>query len=349
MPSINYEKLTHLAPTTAAATFARARFGTVTFREQLAPGLYRARATHGDALVALVRHARFEGRAQDAAHAVGLMQQMLVTITDPSSGRREIITTPRTPLEVVRERQVSLESCSTSRAAWVVSLNEGEEMWTLVLGCRDARLWWAGQTHASETQVWAQALERVRDTRPRFLEQLLPYPPAAYRPAINAAIGELPHTARAYARKVAAATLSGERHEHQPPAVTAGRLSNQGARKACLAIDRAIDQVRLQHLAPGTRVIVRSWEDEQPRPGRVSSVHPGANATVGVKVDYPPGYSSPRNVDLINPSNYTLDRVLVPHHPLADTAALAAAAGVTPPSRHFDHAEPPTDGGPGCG
>jgi hypothetical protein len=133
--------------------------------------------------------------------------------------------------------------------------------------------------------------------------------------AVLSAVERQPRSRRAYARVLAYATLSGERtHGQQLPEPPDG-MDGSAASKARHAIDAACDGVHTAHLKTGMRVRVRSYHDEVDRDGTIQQITLGATAPISVLVAYPAGHTDTDGLEPINPSAYSLTRIITPRSP----------------------------------
>lgn len=338
-------ELHKLDPEPTACAFAEARFGPVRTCEAIPTGrgLYALECTAGRCYVALVGVAEIEGRGLDGSAAVRQREQLLIAVHgQPAALEREILVTPRSKRSELRRAYVGYEALGRQEGAWVVAdhteltphaLATGAgrhafEWSTLALASGPLRRYLAPQLTATEHEVYEYALFLAREHYPEFVAELLPYPPSAYQAALEAAIAETPARARAYAREVVRATLSGQRRAFaETPGPRSSSVTAAAAALVRRRIDATVNQIRHQHLPCGTEVAVVCWEDERIRPGTVVGVEYGASAPILVNVDYPDGYRSPRCLELINPSAYPLSQIKQPVNPLH---ALAQHAGHEP-------------------
>jgi hypothetical protein len=150
---------------------------------------------------------------------------------------------------------------------------------------------------------------------------------AALEGAIYTAVRGLPRRLQSYGREVAAATLAGKRTHGQRLPLSPDQLSADDGMRARHAVDAASDVVHTAHLQPGTRVRVRCYSDGLERDGHIKSIQPGASAPLSVEVDYPDGYRDPHGHELINPSNYSIKRIVQPHALHIADADIADLAG----------------------
>lgn len=158
-------------------------------------------------------------------------------------------------------------------------------------------------------------------------------PDTALEGAIHTAVRGLPRRLQPYGREVAAATLAGKRTHGQRLPPPPNQLSAYDGMRARHAVDAASDVVHTAHLQPGTRVRVRCYSDGLERDGHIKAIQPGASAPLSVEVDYPAGYRDPHGHEPINPSNYSLERIVQPralHIADADVADLAAGGIIRP-------------------
>jgi hypothetical protein len=325
-------ELHKLDPEPTACAFAEARFGPVRTCEAIptSRGLYALECTTGRCYVALVGVAEIEGRGLDGSEAVRQREQLLIAVHgQPAALEREILITPRSKRSELRRAYVGYEALGRRVAAWVAS--DQTEWSTMALASGPLRRYIATRLGRSEREVYEQALSIAREHCWEFVAELLPYPPSAYQAALAAAAAEAPVRARAYAREVVRATLSGERHAFaETPAPRSSAVSSAAAANVRRSVDAAVNRIRHQHLPCGTRVQVVCWEDEEFRAGTVVGVQYGASSPTTVDVDYPDGYRSPRAHELINPSSYPLSRIKVPPSPLHGLAADAKREPLEP-------------------
>lgn len=323
---------TNLSEEDIASEFAAARFGALEHMRRLAQGIYCCRCQNGEALVVLPDSARMETVAVDAARDAGLLDTLVANSTPQGLVVR---VTRRDPARQLRDVWHAGEHPVRCRG-WVAAPKA--QFAKLALACPPVRQMVMRRGRVSEQTVWANALALALDDDPGYLAHRLPYPASEYEPTITTAIAELPHRLRGYARELADATYSGERPPHVRWRPNRHRhLTVKDASMVGAAIDRAISRVRHMHLAPGREVWVQSPVDETVWPGRVSELHLDQPLAVEIRVAYPPGYRSPEGHRPLNPTTFSLRRIIEPPSPLPAKAALAHREGVPIPSRRrFD-------------
>lgn len=325
-------ELHHLDAEPIARAFARARFGELISCEAVpaARGLFSLECKNGSCHVALIGQAEIEGRGLAGAHAQHQVEELLIAIHgDPDALSREILITPRASAGEIKRAYVGHEALGRRVSAWVVS--DQTEWSTMALASGPLRRYIAARLGRSEREVYEQALSIAREHCWEFVAELLPYPPCAYHAALEEAVAQAPASARAYAREVVRATLSGERHAFaETPAPRSSAVPEEAAAKVRRSVDAAVNRIRHQHLPCGARVQVVCWEDEEFRAGTVVGVQYGASSPTAVAVDYPEGYRSPREHQLTNPSSYPLSRIKVPPSPLRGLAADAKREPLEP-------------------
>jgi hypothetical protein len=127
------------------------------------------------------------------------------------------------------------------------------------------------------------------------------------REVLEAYVKGVPRRKRSYAACVALAVLTGVRsHGEEYP----GSLNGEDARSIRSAVDREWDRYRCARFSVGDVITVRCYCDDQERAGVIESFTFGASAPVCVRVDYPEGFLEDGLYEPINPSNYSLDRIV---------------------------------------
>lgn len=116
---------------------------------------------------------------------------------------------------------------------------------------------------------------------------------------------------RNYARKIVRLILSGKRSHGQD--MVPSELSASVSASIRTAIDAEWDRVRCAGLAVGDRIVVRSYCDDAEREAVVVSFAFGASAPICTRVEYPEGFLEEGGYAPINPSNYSLDRIVAAH------------------------------------
>ncbi len=170
-------------------------------------------------------------------------------------------------------------------------------------------------------------------------------PDTALESAIHAAVRGLPRRMQPYGREVAAATLASKRTHGQRLPEPPDKLSAYDGMRARHAVNAASDRVHTAHLQPGMRVRVRCYSDGLERDGHITAIQLGASAPLTVEVDYPDGYRDLHGHEPINPSNYSLKRIMQPRalH-IADGDVVHLAAGAIIRARTADEESITMDG-----